>query len=82
MAHLVLNRLYRKMHTVPAITRKTPTTISTTPSGDRLEAGEDKGGELGDADGEGEGLGDADGDRECEGLGEGRAAQAAESTSI
>src|SRR5690348_135366 len=81
-AHLVLNRLYRSMDTVPAITRNAPAMISTTPSADRLEGGDDKGGELGDADGEGEGLGDADGDRECEGLGEGRAAHAAESTSI
>ena len=81
-AHLVLNRLYRSMDTAPAITKTTPTMISTTPSADRLEGGDDKGGELGDADGEGEGLGDADGDRECEGLGDGRAAHAAESTSI
>jgi hypothetical protein len=71
------------MDTAPAIAKTTPTMISTTPSADRLEAGDDKGGELRDADGEAEGLGDADGDRECEcdGLGEGRP-QSAESTSI
>ena len=81
-AHLVLNRLYRNMDTAPPTVKNTPMTISTTPSGGPWETGEDKAGELRDADGEGEGLGEADGDRECDGLGEGRPAQAAESTSM
>ena len=82
--HLVRDRLYRSIDIAPAIIRMMPRMVSTIPSGGRWEAGDDKCGKLGGADSEGkaEGVGDADGDRECDGLGEGRPAQAAESTSI